>query len=47
MHSWKNPLNWPRNFETLIGRLVAGKGVPYEINIYGTGQLNPIIPWIK
>ena len=47
MHSWKNPLNWPRNFETLIGRLVAGKGVPYEINIYGIGQLNPIIPWIK
>jgi hypothetical protein len=47
MHSWKNPLNWGRNFETIIGGWVAGKGTPYEINIYGSTQLKPLFPWIK
>jgi hypothetical protein len=47
MHSWWNPLNWGRNVETLIGRGVAGKGVGYEINIYGSKTLKPILPWIK
>ena len=36
MHSWRNPMNWGRNIETLIGRKVAGNGMPYEINIYGS-----------
>ena len=47
MHSWINPINWGRNIETLIGRKVAGKGMPYEINIYGSKTLKPILPWIK
>ena len=47
MHSWKNPLNWGRNAETVIGGIVAGKGTGYEINIYGSKKLKPILPWIK
>lgn len=47
MHSWINPINWGRNIETLIGRKIAGKGIPYEINIYGSKTLKPILPWIK
>ncbi len=47
MHSWKNPMNWGRNIETLIGRSVAGKGTGYEINIYSSKTLQPILPWIK
>jgi hypothetical protein len=33
--SWGNPLNWGRNIEIVIGSKVAGRGKPYEINIYG------------
>lgn len=47
MKNWNNPLNWGRNIETLIGSWVAGKGVPYDIHIYGSTQLRPILPWIK
>lgn len=46
-HSWWNPLNWGRNIETAIGRSYAGQGVKYEINIYGSKTLKPILPWIK
>ncbi len=46
MHSWWNPLNWGRNIETIIGGWVAGEGTPYDINIYGSTQLQPF-PWIK
>ena len=42
MHSWRNPMNWGRNIETLISRKVAGNGMPYEINIYGSKTLNVI-----
>ena len=44
---WSNPLNWGRNLETIIGKKKAGEGVPFEINIYGSKQLTPILPWIK
>lgn len=47
MKSWWNPFNWGRNFETIIGGWVAGDGTPYDINIYGSAQLTPILPWIK
>ena len=44
---WRNPLNWTRNIATKIGGLVAGEGIEYEINIYGSQKLLPILPWIK
>mgnify|MGYP002692551716 CR=1 FL=1 len=47
MHNIWNPLNWGRNAETIIGNKVAGEGQPYEINIYGSGKLTPLLPWIK
>ena len=47
MHSWKNPLNYLRNIETMIGKMVSGNGNSYEINIYGETELKPILPWIK
>ncbi len=47
MHNPLNPLNWPRNIETIIGKSVAGNGKPFEINIYGSKKLTPILPWIK
>ena len=47
MHNAWNPLNWPRNAETLIGRKVAGEGQKFDINIYGSKKLTPILPWIK
>ena len=47
MHNWFNPLNWPRNFQTFIGGKVAGEGVNYEINIYGSAKLKPIFSWLK
>lgn len=47
MHSWKNPLNWGRNIETIVGSKVAGNGTPYNIHFYGTQTLTPILPWIK
>ncbi len=39
MHSFWNPFNWPRNFATIIGGILAGNGVRYEINIYGSKKL--------
>lgn len=47
MHSWKNPLNYLRNIETMIEKMVSGNGNSYEINIYGETELRPILPWIK
>ena len=47
MHPWGNPINWGRNLETLIGRKVAGTGVPYTINFYGSKTLTPLMPWLK
>ena len=47
MHSWKNPINWGRNIETIIGSKVARKGVPYVIHFYGSQTLTPILSWIK
>ncbi|MBR1872693.1 MAG: RHS repeat-associated core domain-containing protein [Bacteroidales bacterium] len=47
MHNWWNPLNWPRNIATKIGKKYAGDGQDYEINIYGSKRLKPILPWIK
>ena len=47
MHSYWNPLNWGRNIETIIGKKVAGEGKSFEINIYGSKKLTPVLPWIK
>lgn len=47
MHNGWNPLNWPRNAQTVIGGAYAGDGQKYEINMYGSQQLTPILPWIK
>ncbi|HON20722.1 MAG TPA: RHS repeat-associated core domain-containing protein, partial [Bacteroidales bacterium] len=47
MKPWLNPLNWGRNIETMIGQKVVGQGKGYEINIYGSKKLKPILPWIK
>ncbi|MCQ2115198.1 MAG: RHS repeat-associated core domain-containing protein [Bacteroidales bacterium] len=47
MKSWANILNWPRNFETIIGSMYAGKGTPYDIHFYGTAKLKPLVPWLK
>ena len=47
MHDSSNPLNWFRNAATLIGQEVAGQGTSYDINIYGSKKLKPILPWIK
>lgn len=47
MHNWSNPFNWPRNIQTYIGERIAGSGVQYEINIYGSAKLKPILPWLK
>ena len=47
MKSWWNPLQWGRNIETAIGKLVAGQGTAYNINIYGSQKLKPLLPWIK
>ena len=47
MHDWSNPFNWGRNIETIIGEKIAGKGKSYEINIYGSRTLKPILPWVK
>ncbi|MEE3417577.1 MAG: hypothetical protein VZR53_19825 [Prevotella sp.] len=44
MKSWKNPLNWGRNSETIIGEHVAGEGKPFEINIYGSKKLKSMYP---
>lgn len=35
------------NFETVIGRCVAGEGQSYNIMLYGTATLTPLFPWIK
>ncbi len=47
VHNAWNPLNWPRNAETLIGRKYAGEGKKFEINLYGSKTLTPILPWLK
>ena len=47
MKSWFNPTKWGRNIDTAIGKTVAGQGTEYEINIYGSKQVKPILPWIK
>lgn len=47
MKSWTNILNWPRNFETIIGSMYAGEGTPYDIHFYGTAKLKPLVPWLK
>lgn len=47
MKPWRNPLNWGRNIETMIGNKVAGNGTPFNIYFYGSYQLTPIFPWIK
>ena len=47
MKSWKDPSNWFRNVETIIGKIVAGEGSPYTINIYGSKQLKPLFPWTR
>ena len=43
----KNPANWIRNIETFIGKIHAGEGKGYQINIYGSKKITPILPWIK
>ena len=43
MKNWRNPLNWGRNIETIIGQHVAGEGIPYTIFFYGTTQLRSSI----
>ncbi len=47
MKPWSNPLNRGRNIETKIGERVVGKGTKYEMNIYGSKTLKPILPWLK
>ena len=47
MKSWWNPLNWGRNAETIVGEKYAGKGKGYDINLYGSKKLKPILPWVK
>ena len=39
MKSGLNPLIIIRNIQTIIGSIVAGKGVPYNIYFYGTAKL--------
>ncbi|NLZ46130.1 MAG: hypothetical protein GX896_05510 [Clostridiales bacterium] len=46
-HNAWNPLNWPRNIQTSIGRYYAGEGQKYDINIYGSKTLKPLYPWTK
>ncbi|WP_177181282.1 DUF6443 domain-containing protein [Parapedobacter koreensis] len=47
MHSWSNPLNWPRNAETIIGGRVAGVGTPYNINLTGSKWIRPTYQVVK
>ena len=47
MHNSRNPLNWPRNITTLLGRKAAGEGKCYEINLIGLKWINPAHPIIK
>ena len=47
MHNPWNPLNSGRNAQTIIGGAYAGKGTPFEINIYGSATLQPSSPWTK
>ncbi|WP_143392707.1 RHS repeat domain-containing protein, partial [Flavobacterium psychrophilum] len=41
-HSWKNPLEWPRNILTVVGSALAGEGTTFPINFYGTQTIKPI-----
>jgi hypothetical protein len=34
-----NPLNWPRNLETVIGAAVAGEGIPFQTNLNGEAPI--------
>jgi hypothetical protein len=36
-----------RKTETAIGKSYAGQGLKYEIKIYGSKKLKPILPWRK
>ena len=47
MKSWWNPLNWVRNFETIIGSFYAGNGTPFYINLNGFSQIKAVHPIIK
>ena len=47
MKSWLNPLNWVRNFETIIGSFYAGNGTPFYINLNGFSQIKAVHPIIK
>ena len=40
-------LHLGRNVLTIVGAKVAGKGKPYDINIYGEKKIKPILPWVK
>jgi RHS repeat-associated protein len=42
MHNVYNPLNWPRNLLTVIGREYAGPGTPFPINITGSKWIKPV-----
>lgn len=42
MHNSYNPLNWPRNLLTVIGKEYAGEGTPYNINITGQKWIKPV-----
>lgn len=44
MHSWFNPLNWPRNAETIIGS--PGSGIPYYIYLRGRGTITSDPEWM-
>jgi hypothetical protein len=44
MHNPWNPLNWPRNIETKIGKSETGIGKSFDINIFGSKKLaSPLI----
>ncbi len=47
MKPWTNFRDCMRNIETIIGKKVAGEGIPYPIDFYGSQTLKPILPWIK
>jgi hypothetical protein len=46
-HNKWNPLNWLRNAATVIGGAVAGKGMPYSINLFGSKWISPVPSVIK
>ena len=44
MKPWLGMRNRIRNIETIIGHIVAGPGVDFEINIYGAKKITPVSP---